>query len=62
MSYLQSQPAKTYSNPKEAARNMINYVSQRGKARADATKGNVFGGQRWQFPQGYATIRRGGWA
>lgn len=62
LSRVESQPSKTYTNPTSAARNMLNYISQRGKARADAIAANTYGGQRWQFPQGYATIRRGGWA
>jgi hypothetical protein len=58
---LQNEPSKTYSNPKEAARNQQNYISQRSKARSDAVKSNTYGGQRWAFPQSYATRSRGGW-
>lgn len=59
---LQAMPGKPYSNPKAAATNNQYYISERGKARTDAIKANVFGGQRWQFPQSFATINRGGWA
>jgi hypothetical protein len=59
---LQNQPSKTYSNPKSAAFNFQNYITQRGKARTDALKMNVFGGQQWSYPQGYASTTRKGWA
>lgn len=59
---LQAMPGKPYSNDKAAAKNNQTYISERGKARTDAIKANVFGGQRWTFPQGFATIQRGGWA
>jgi len=59
---LQMQPSKTYTNPKEAARNNQNYITQRGKARTDAIKANTYGGQRWMYPQSYATTARKGWA
>jgi hypothetical protein len=59
---LQLQPSKTYSNLKSGGWNNQNYITQRGKARTDALKANVLGGQRWMFPQGYATISRKGWA
>jgi hypothetical protein len=62
MARLQYQPAKTYTNPKEAARNNQYYITNRSLARGDAVAANVYGGQRWQFPQGYATINRKGWA
>lgn len=58
---VQIQPSKTYSNPKMAGINMQQYIYQRGKARTDATKSNVYGGQRWMFPQDYATTTRKGW-
>jgi hypothetical protein len=59
---LQMMPGKPYTNAQMSNFNNRNYVSERGKARTDALKANVFGGQRWQFPQGFATVRRGGWA
>jgi len=61
MARLQMEPAKTYSNLKLGAYNNQQYITQRGKARADGIKANVYGGQRWQFPQQYATTARKGW-
>lgn len=62
MALLQRQPAKTYSNANEGVRNHQYYITQRGKARTDALKANVYGGQRWMYPQSYATVSRKGWA
>lgn len=59
---LQSMPGKPFSNSKDGKGNWQVYIAERGKARTDAIKANVFGGQRWQFPQSFATVRRGGWA
>lgn len=62
LSRIQKQPSKTYSNPKGAAENYLQYVSERSKARTDFLKANTFDGQRWSFPQGYAmTAHRKGW-
>lgn len=58
LSYIQFQPSKPYTNLKQAAANRQMYISKRGQARTDALKANIFGGQRWVFPQGYATIPR----
>lgn len=55
-------PAKTFSNPAIGRQYYQFYISERSKARGDVTKANVFGGQRWMFPQGWATPHRGGWA
>jgi hypothetical protein len=54
-------PAKTYSNPKLAAYYQQLFTSERSKARGDVIKANTFGGQRWQFPQGWSTVTRKGW-
>jgi hypothetical protein len=62
MGRLQAMPGKPYSNDKQAGRNYQFYVSERSKARGDVIKANTFGGQRWIYPQGFATVRRGGWA
>jgi hypothetical protein len=59
---LQKMPGKPYSNSKEAKDNTQYYISERSKARADMIKANTFGGQRWAFPQGFATTTRKGWA
>ena len=55
------QPAKTYSNLKLAQFNNANYVSERSQARVDVLHSHTYGGQRWMFPQGYATTARKGW-
>ena len=55
-------PAKPFTNPALAKMYYQNYIAERGKARSDVAKGNVLGGQRWIYPQGWATYRRGGWA
>lgn len=62
LSRLQAMPGKPYSNDKASKTNDQLYRAEMGKARTDGIKANVFGGQRWAFPQGYATINRGGWA
>jgi hypothetical protein len=54
-------PAKTFSNPKLARDYQTSYISERSKARGDVIKANTFNGQRWQFPQGWATVTRKGW-
>lgn len=59
---LMNMPAKPYTNAKLSKDYWQTYVTERGKARTDGLKANVFGGQRWMFPQGFATVRRGGWA
>jgi hypothetical protein len=58
---LMGMPAKPYSNPKIAKDYWQTYVTERGKARTDQLKSNIYGGQRWMFPQSFATVRRGGW-
>jgi hypothetical protein len=58
---LQAQPTKPYTNPQAAGANYQQYVTQRGKARTDAVKANTYGGQRWMFPQSFATTSRKGW-
>jgi len=58
---LMALPAKPFSNPQLAKMNYQNYIAERSKARGDVIKANVFGGQRWIFPQGWATVQRGGW-
>ena len=58
---LQKMPGKPYSNAKEARDNTLYYNSERSKARVDGLHANVFGGQRWIYPQGFASVRRGGW-
>ena len=61
LGYLMMQPAKPYSNPKLGSFNWQNYVTERGRARTEVLHENVYGGQRWMYPQGYATTARKGW-
>jgi hypothetical protein len=61
LSYLFMQPAKPYSNPQLARVNWQNYMTERGRARGEILHENVYGGQKWMYPQGYATIARKGW-
>jgi hypothetical protein len=62
MAYLQKQPSKAYTNPKDAEFNMRQYRSMKAEAKANDQMLNTLGGQAWTFPQGWATIRRKGWA
>jgi hypothetical protein len=61
LGYLMMQPAKPYSNPKLGGYNWQNYMAERGRARTEVLHANVYGGQRWMYPQGYATTARKGW-
>jgi len=61
MYYLQRAPGKPFSSPKSAGENGAYYSSEKSKARNDFLKANVWGGQAWAFPQGFATISRKGW-
>lgn len=61
LGYLFMQVAKPYSNPKMGSYNWQNYVTERGRARTSILHANVYGGQRWMFPQAYATTARKGW-
>lgn len=58
---LQYMPGKPYSNDAAGKRNNQVYIAERSKARTDGIKANTFGGQRWMFPQGFATVTRKGW-
>lgn len=58
---LQMSPNKPYSNAKNAGYNLQNYRVELGKARTDAIKANVLGGQRWMYPQAFAAVARKGW-
>jgi hypothetical protein len=62
LGFLYRQPAKTYSNPKSAVENGRIYASQKANARVNDQRMNTFDGQAWTFPQGWATVRRKGWA
>ena len=58
---LMAMPAKPYTSASLAKSYWQDYIAERSKARGDVTKANVYGGQRWQYPQSFATVRRGGW-
>lgn len=58
---LQASASKPYTNPQLARINNQNYIAQRSKARGDVMKANVFGGQRWMYPQSFAVNMRRGW-
>lgn len=62
MSYLQMEPAKSYSDPKLGSYNGARYHSGKGQARAEGLRANLYGGQAWSYPQGWASIGRKGWA
>jgi hypothetical protein len=55
------QPAKPYSNLQLGQFHRQNYIAKRSRARVDVLHENVYGGQRWMYPQGYATTARKGW-
>lgn len=58
---LQASPSKPYTNPTLAQANLRQYTAERSKARGDVMKANVFGGQRWMYPQSFAVAGRKGW-
>ena len=58
---LQFEPQKPYSNPMLAQVNQRAYIAGRGLARTDAINANIYGGQNWVFPQGWATVTRKPW-
>lgn len=58
---LQVSPSKPYTNPAVGRANWQFYIAERGKARGDVQKANVFGGQRWMYPQSFAVSGRKGW-
>jgi hypothetical protein len=61
MGLLLLSPAKPYTNVKMGGMRWQWYISGRSRARADALKANVYGGQRWTYPQSFATTNRKGW-
>lgn len=62
LAYLQSEPKKSYSDPREAAKNLANYLSGKSKVRTEIIRQNTYGSQAWVFPQGWSTTTRKGWA
>lgn len=61
LGYMFMQPSKPYSNPKLGSFNWQAYITERGRARTEVLHGTVYGGQRWMYPQGFATTARKGW-
>lgn len=55
---MMSQPSKPYSNLTLATYYASRFKAGISQAKVRAWHKNVFGGQRWQFPQGFATGRR----
>lgn len=62
LSYLQSEPSKVFTDPKQAAQNASLYRSGKTQAKVEVQRANIYGGQAWAFPQGWSTISRKGWA
>lgn len=61
MHYLLRMPAKPFTDPKGAAGYGALYGSTKSAARVNSMRTNVYGGQAWQYPQGFATTSRKGW-
>lgn len=58
---MMMQQAKTYTNAQMAAYHLRRFRDGIGIARTDASNQNVYGGQRWRFPNSFATCsQRGG--
>lgn len=62
LGHLQAMPAKPFRDPAMSAVNTAYYSSGKSEVRVNNMRGNVFGGQAWAYPQGFATITRKGWA
>lgn len=59
---LQIMPQKPWSNPMLAQPNLRAYYSGRSEARVNDSHANVYNGQRWSYPQSWATITRKPWS
>lgn len=57
---LMSQPAKPYTNTTLAAYHGQRFRQAIAKAKYEANNENLYNGQRWRFPQNFATGRGGG--
>jgi hypothetical protein len=55
------QPGKAHSNPALAQYHLKRFRDQIGIARTQTWNQNLQGGQRWQFPQGFATHTQRGY-
>jgi len=58
---MMSQIAKPYSQPQLASFHMKRFSQAVGRATAAVLHGNVYGGQRWMFPQTFASRRKLQW-
>lgn len=61
LAYVMAQPKKSYSDPKEAARNLAGYLAGKAKARVEGIRMNTYGSQSWSYPQGWSTHSGKGW-
>jgi hypothetical protein len=52
---LQAQIAKPYSSPAMALANLRAFGQTTSQAKTEALHANVYGGQTWRFPQGFAS-------
>jgi hypothetical protein len=59
---MMMQQAKAYSNVTLGKYHLQRFRDGIGIARNDTWNQNVFGGQRWRFPQGFATNSQRTWA
>jgi hypothetical protein len=55
LSRLTTQPGKPYSNQKLAVYHGRHFMEGVALAKKEARQGHVFGGQRWAFPQTFAS-------
>jgi hypothetical protein len=58
---MMSQIAKPYSQPQLASFHMKRFSQAIGRATAETIHGNVYRGQRWSFPQTFASRRKLQW-
>ena len=52
---MMSQPAKPYSSPRIAELRIRSFNAAQAQARTDARHENIYAGQRWSFPQSFAS-------
>lgn len=58
LSSLMLQPAKPFTNLQLGQIHGVKFQSGKARARASSRKGHLYGGQRWSYPQNFATGRR----
>lgn len=59
--YLHRMQAKPFTNEKAAAGYGAMYQAAKSEVFVNNMRTNVYGGQAWAFPQGFATTARKGW-